>query len=310
MRSLASLCCLFSASIGIAQPKISFQQQPGKILIRIADKPFATYSYQDEKISRPYFAHLKAPNGAQVTRNHPPQSGDFADHATYHPGLFLAFGDISGHDYWRLKAKVVLDRFTHKPWSRENRGGFTVRHRYLKAGTDQALCIETFQCQIVALDQGHLLMWDSTFEPVGKSVVFGDQEEMGLGVRVATSIAVKKQLGGRMLDSQGRRNEKQIWGRQAKWCDYSGKVKDQNVGVTLMPHPKNFRPSWFHARDYGVLVANPFGRNAFTRKEKSKLEVTKKDPLHLRFGVLIHDRSPMTARELNLAWQQYLDLSR
>ena len=27
-----------------------------------------------------------------------------------------------------------------------------------------------------------------------------------------------------------------------------------------MPAPSNFRTSWWHNRDYGVFVANPFGR--------------------------------------------------
>ena len=57
----------------------------------------------------------------------------------------------------------------------------------------------------------------------------------------------------------------------------------------LMPDPRNFRPSWFHARDYGLLVANPFGRQAFTKGEPSRVIVEKRQTLTLRYGVLIHD---------------------
>jgi len=56
-----------------------------------------------------------------------------------------------------------------------------------------------------------------------------------------------------------------------------------------MPDPRNFRRCWFHARDYGLLVANPFGRRAFTKGEPSKIVVKKGGTLTVRFGVLVHD---------------------
>lgn len=69
-----------------------------------------------------------------------------------------------------------------------------------------------------------------------------------------------------------------------------------------MPHPKNFRRSWFHARDYGLLVANPFGRNAFTKAEKSQVVVSKLQALRLRFGVLFFNGEP----DLGDAYNDYL----
>ena len=106
---------------------------------------------------------------------------------------------------------------------------------------------------------------------------------MGLGVRVATNMTANN--GGVITSSDGRKNEKQVWGRQADWCDYSG----EGVGVMVMPDPQNFRRSWFHARDYGLLVANPFGRQAFTKGESSRVVVKKGETLTLRFAVLFHD---------------------
>ena len=102
-------------------------------------------------------------------------------------------------------------------------------------------------------------------------------------MRVATDLTVTK--GGVISSSDGRKNEQQVWGRQADWCDYSGK----DGGVMLMPDPRNFRRSWFHARDYGLLVANPFGRQAFTKGEPSQVVVKKGETLTMRYGVLIHD---------------------
>ena len=45
------------------------------------------------------------------------------------------------------------------------------------------------------------------------------------------------------------------------------------IGITLLTDPKSFRPSWWHNRDYGVFVANPFGRAAMKQGDKSAVTV-------------------------------------
>ena len=219
-----------------------------------------------------------------MTRNHPPVEGqDATDHATFHPGLWLAFGDVSGADFWRNKATVKHVEFVEAPAADATGGGFAVKNAYVSK--DQPICEEVCRVRFAVRPVGYLITCDSRFSGSG-DFYFGDQEEMGLGVRVATPLTVKN--GGRIVNSDGQVNEKQVWGKQADWCDYSGTIDGQAVGLLLMPHPKNFRRSWFHARDYGVLVANPFGQNAFTKGERSKVEVRAGESLRLRFGVLIH----------------------
>ena len=151
---------------------------------------------------------------------------------------------------------------------------------------------------------GYLVLWDSEFTPKDGDLTFGDQEEMGLGVRMATPLAVVK--GGRITNSDGLKNEAQVWGKPADWCAYTGTVDGRRAGVSLMPHPQNFRRSWFHARDYGLLVANPFGRNAFTKGEKSRVVVRKGQSLRLRFGVLVFSGEP----DLGAAYGDYLQQAR
>jgi hypothetical protein len=68
------------------------------------------------------------------------------------------------------------------------------------------------------------------------------------------------------------------------------------VGRAVLSHPENVRPSWLHARDYGLLVSNPFGRKTFTGGEPSRVVVSPGGGLRLRFGVPAHsgpaDRPP------------------
>ncbi len=289
-------------------PKVDFAREPGKVLVTIGGEPVATYVHADETITRPHFAHVYGPGGVQVTRNHPPQEGDLDDHATMHPGIWMSFGDISENDYWRLKARTVHDGFAEAPRGGAGRGTFTVRNRYLTEAGDETVCTEVCRYTFLARPEGYLLLWDSTFS-AGDSgdVYFGDQEEMGLGVRVPTPVAEKKNQGGLLTDSEGRRTAREVWGKQADWCDYSGEMDGKHLGITVMAHPGNFRASWWHARDYGFMTANPFGRNAMTDGERSKVVVKRGESLRLRFGVLLHAGPAGERPDLKAAYADYLE---
>jgi hypothetical protein len=270
-------------------PAVAFERRYDGLRVTIGGRPFARYIFGTQAITRPFFESIHAPNGTQVSRNNPPVEGvDLADHPTYHPGLWLAFGDLSRADSWRNKDRIRHAGFVEEPQGGLGRGSFAVLNRHEKAGT--VIGEETCRITILVRPAGHLIVWDSVFRPVGGELAFGDQEEMGLGLRVATPLAVVR--GGRITDSEGRVNEAQVWGRQADWCAYGGEIDGKRAGVLLMPDPGNFRLSWFHARDYGLLEANPFGRNAFTKGEKSRVIIKDGDTLRLRFGVLIWGGGP------------------
>jgi len=107
LMSLAQSSLMIGQDASAADVVVAFDTSAeGQVSIMIGEDQVAVYVYQDKEISRPYFAHLRPPGGPQVSRNHPPVEGeDRADHGTYHPGLWMSFGDISGNDYWRLKAQ-------------------------------------------------------------------------------------------------------------------------------------------------------------------------------------------------------------
>lgn len=286
-------------------PPVSFVSEPGRVQILAGENAFATYVYEDDQIPRPYFCAVRAPGGIPVTRNHPPIEGtDPTDHATYHPGIWLAFGDISGADFWRSQAQVKHERFVEEPAGEPGSGSFAVQNVYMSG--DKEICRETCRYRIIVRPLGYFLMHDSEFSSETADFVLGDQEEMGLGVRMATPLTVKQ--GGVILNSNGQRNERGVWGKQAHWCDYSGVVQGRRVGVTLIPHPDNFRDCWFHARDYGLLVANPFGRNAFTNGKKSAITVRPGERLPLRFGLFVYSADPSAMLVPDAAYRECLEL--
>ncbi len=96
---------------------LQFQRTPDRLVITTSSNaPVAEYVFEDAEILRPYFTRLHSPTGILLTRNHPPVAGtDATDHATMHPGIWLAIGDINGQDFWRNKAKIKHIRFTSEP---------------------------------------------------------------------------------------------------------------------------------------------------------------------------------------------------
>ena len=317
---LVGLAATCSSDVLADAPLVEFETEPGKVAISIAGHPFANYVYYDAEISRPYFSHVCAPGGVQVTRNHPPIDGqDVADHPTYHPGIWMAFGDISGSDFWRLKTPVKHVSFVEDPHGGPGEGSFAVRNRYVdQLDADRVVCEELCRFTVLIRPAGYLLTWDTTFQAADE-FYFGDQEEMGLGIRVASPIRVEKQhkkrpaatIGnGTILDAEGRRNGDEVWGNASDWCDYSGTLDGQHVGATIFCHPDNFRPTWFHARDYGLMLANPFGREAFGKGPTSKVVVKPGESFRLRYAVLLHAGPTDSKPNLNAAYADYLKVSK
>ena len=283
-------------------PAVSFKTQRSRIQIRVGDRTVAEYVPSDARILRPYFTHIHTHDGQRVTRQHPPQKGGSTDHATMHPGLWLAFGDISGADFWRNKATVRSRGFTHRPAVKNGVGLFVVKNRYQKDG--KTVCDETCRHTIRAVRGGYLITWDSTFGNDDRAFVFGDQEEMGLGLRINDKLRVRGGNGA-IRNSDGKRNEKQVRGTNADWAAYSGVLSGRHVGAVLMPHPKNFRRSWYHARNYGFLAANPFGRKSLTGGKVSRVVVPAGKTLRLRFAVYVYSTAKGTEPPIAEVYRQY-----
>ncbi|QDU19759.1 SUMF1/EgtB/PvdO family nonheme iron enzyme [Urbifossiella limnaea] len=270
-----------------AKSRFGLDVKTDRLIMTHADKPLGEYVWADQRILRPYFANLHGPGGTKVTRNHPPVPGtDAADHDTMHPGLWLGFGDISGVDFWRNRGRVRQVKFLAPPTTADERITFATESDLLNPdGKRMGGMVNRYT--IARRPAGWRLVWDATFTATEQDLVFGDQEEMGFGARVASECTEK--TGGAVVNSHGAKTAKATWGKPAAWCDYSGTKGSRRVGVTLMPGPKNFRESWWHNRDYGVFVANPFGRAAMGQGARSAVTVKKGESLRLVFGAVLHD---------------------
>jgi len=135
---------------------------------------------------------------------------------------------------------------------------------------------------------------------------------MGLGIRLNTPLTVK--FGsGKIFNSEGGKNEEGTWGKQTKWCGAMGPIDGRIVGAVVMADPNNFRPSWYHTRDYGLIVANAFGKKAMTGPDDAQVtpdstRVQKGKPFHLGYGVFIFDVCDYKGLSLDSDYRLYLEL--
>lgn len=103
--------------------------------------------------------------------------------------------------------------------------------------------------------------------------------------------------GGLLSDSEGRVGEPEIFGKSARWMDYSGNIAvgvDENrrfvtEGVTYFDHPANpnYPPKW-HVRKDGWMGASLCMDDALT--------VTADEPITLRYLLHAHDKGYDAAR--------------
>ena len=304
---LGGSCSTTCNKCGKGKPSLAFEQKDTEIIITCGGKLVADYIYQDDKILRPYFAHVHTLDGIQVTRNYPPIAGvDPVDHSTMHPGVWMAFGTIGGQDFWRNKATIRHDKFTRKPRVRKGVLTFGTKSTMLTTNNEPLAKLD-LNFKLTPCCDGYFLIWDAAFTPTMDGFSFGDQEEMGFGVRVATPMAEKN--GGTIVNSDGLKGAKESWGKIALWSDYSGVISNRWVGIASMPDPHNFQPSWFHNRNYGLMVANMFGRKAFTKQgEPSQVPVAKGETFHLRWAAYIHSSATNEPPDISAAYQCFLGM--
>jgi putative heme-binding domain-containing protein len=264
---------------------LSFRMGEGRVDLMRGETVAGEFHFGHAVVRRPFFANLRVAGGIVVTRGFPPVEGrEPVDHADMHPGVWLGFGDVSGEDYWRNRAVIRHDRFVEGPAVVAGSVVFASESTMLKAdGSEFARLVN----RCVVRDEGGemRLEWKAEVTPLVDGFRFGDQEEMGFGVRMASGLAERS--GGMIRSSGGRESAAETWGQEAEWCEYSGVVDGVRAGVRVVPDPDNFRVSWWHNRDYGLMVANPFGRAAMKRGERSVVAVRKGETFRLGFRMML-----------------------
>ena len=286
------------------------ESQPNHIKFSLGEDEFTQFHFnEDNDRHRPYFYPLNAPCGVGVTRDFPiaDVEGDQTDHI-HHTGLWTAWGKVNGSDNWAAEKTSGWQKVKDSSIKIKNNSIYTqidtdiewLNRKQSKVDLDEHRTIKIYN---VSHSQSRIMDFDIRLTPRKKNVKFGDTKEGGfLSVRVKPVMNVNSKKGGVITNSEGKKSknklsESKVWGKSAAWCDYSGIVEGQKVGVAIMDHPKNVNhPTTWHVRNYGLMTANPFGLSHFVNKKKNGSYILKVgEELRFRYRLIVHDGDAKSA---------------
>ena len=285
-----------------APKKIHFKKTSSGLDIYFGQKAVAEFSHTQTPLGRPFLCNIHTLDGIKVTRNYPITDKDQDDHP-HHQGLFHTFSKLNGIDFWHMKGVAKHRLFTDSPES-GNPATFTAESVYLDRDGKSPLLKETMRYAFHITDQGLLISVNAIIEAEADKVTIGSKEEGGLAVRVASDLRVQK--GGKMIDNQGRDGGKAIWGKAARWVDNSGNKEGRWVGVTLFASHSDLGVYHWHARDYGLITANPFGP---LNKAPDKI-LKKGEKLSFNYGLMVHSHQKASEYSPKRAEGTYLKNAR
>ena len=287
-----------------ASEEIKLKKTSSGLDVYYGQKVIAEFSHTQTPQGRPFLCNIHTLDGIKVTRNYPITDKDQDDHP-HHQGLFHTFSQLNGIDFWHMKGVAKHRLFTVPPKD-GNPATFSAESIYLDRDGNTPLLKETMKYAFHVTDQGLLISVNAIIEAEADKVTIGSKEEGGLAVRVASDLRVQK--GGKMTDDQGRNGGKAIWGKAARWVDNSGNKEGRWVGVTLLASHSDLGAFHWHARDYGLITANPFGP---LNKAPDKI-LKKGEKLSFVYGLMVHSHqkaseySPTSAEGIHLKKLQSL----
>jgi len=261
------------------------------ITLRHGGQPLTAYVYRD--VPKPYLYPLYGPNGKPITRHFPMQvvPGESMDHP-HHRSVWFTHGEVNGIDFWAEGAGkgTIVNRQIRRVEVGPVLARIEAQNDWL-APDGKKVCEET--TEIIVYRAPHLVWFDYavTIRASEGEVRFGDTKEGTFGVRVASSMEVTRKQGGQIVNAAGQRDH-DAWGKRAEWCDYTGPVEGEMVGIAIFDHPDNLRhPTYWHVRDYGLFAANPFGIHDFvpgTPKGTGDYLLKRGESLTLRYRLCLH----------------------
>ncbi len=315
---------LLTARLAMADPlalaKVVLDRQDDRVTVTVEGEEFTTYRFTGH--DKPILYPLRGPGGVPLTRSWPIEkgvTGEPEDHP-HHESLWFTHGSVNGHDFWAPRAHgagpdgpiphvehVSIDRCesgetgileTTSRWVDADNKPVLTEHRTMVFSADETARSIDVTLKLVA-DSG--------------PVTFGDTKEGSFALRVRPALQPKDSngsqgAGGRLVNSEGL-VDGAAWGKRARWVDYSGTVDGKAYGIAMLDHPSNLRhPTWWHAREYGLSGANPFGIHDFSGEPEGagNHTIPPGKTLVLRYLVVFHE-GDAGAAGIDRRWKRWTE---
>lgn len=305
-----------------------------RVDITIDGEPFTSYIWPNS-LKKPVLYPLVSDEGITITRGYPldPRPDERVDHP-HHAGLWFNYGNVNGFDFWnnsdaikpkdRAKMGTILHSGILATKSGPNQGELVVDSVWT-TGEDKEILKQTTHYIFARREHARVIDLAITLKAL-EQVVFSDNKEGVLGMRVARWLESPDEKGGVFMDAHG--NPTQIdaspvttsesnpasgvyftstgvrggaaWGTRGRWCALSGHIGNSSVSIAIVDHPGNpGYPTYWHARGYGLFAANPLGRNIFEPKQQPfNFKLERGQSATFRYRVIIYSNAAL-ATDLN-----------
>ncbi|WP_020471585.1 DUF6807 domain-containing protein [Zavarzinella formosa] len=303
-----------------------FAEEATSVGIKVSDgviefthgKNLAGKYHYGKEVAKPYFYPLNAPPEVTVTRGWPMVKG-LPKETTDHPhqkSAWFCHGDVipegielktkskdihvKGVDFWSEQpGHGKIECVSASQTSAKNNTVSVSTTNEWKSADGVKILDETRVIKFSVAGDARLFTVEIDIHASVCPLTFGDTKEGSFGVRVNDEIKAKGG-NGYYANAQGKKNEKDVWGHLSDWNDYVGKIGDTTAGIAVFDDSSNkYRACW-HSREYGLMAANPFGRNVAGFPDlKGKTDLVKLDKgehLKLRYGILLHAGDTETAK--------------
>ena len=306
LSAVALFCWVVAITGPVAAQTVSIKQSDDRLGVSIDGELFTEYIFRGH--SRPLLFPIIGPHGLGMTRSFPIKldvPGESHDHPHQKP-MFFAYGSVNGVNFFGESpdcGKTVHDRVLEVE-SGSARGLIRTTNNWIAPG-GEIVCTDTRTLCFQAVPCGRAIDWEITLHASHGDLTFRDDKHGIMAIRMHPNLrldsapdGIATAANGQSVNSEGV-NGKAVFGKRAKWIDYWGKISDQTVGIAIFDHPNNPRhPTWWMARGYGYVAADPFGAHAIGGQPPGTGDMTIKagEAITFRYRFVFHRGDPKQAQ--------------
>ena len=231
-----------------------------RVDITIDGRPFTSYVWPTS-LKKPVLYPLITDEGITVTRGFPldPRPSERVDHP-HHAGLWFNYGNANGFDFWnnsdaikpedRAKMGVILFKKIASTKSGSDNGELVVESSWI-TGKDERILDQTTRYVFTRRNHARVIDQEVTLKALDR-VVFNDDKEGLLGMRVAHWLESPDEKGGLFMDANGKPTKVDaadtkdasgsyltsegvkgpaVWSTRGRWCSLTGHTGNHEVTI-------------------------------------------------------------------------------
>lgn len=306
-----------------------------KVDVMIGGKLFTPYRWPDAiflNIKKRVLYPVMTSAGTEVTRGYPlnPRLGERVDHL-HHVGVCFNYGNVNGYDFWGNSAEIMENRrgkfgtIKHNSVDKLSDGsgkGLMITSESWIDPSGKELLSEKTEYHFIAKGPTRIIDRITTLTAIDTDVSMKDTKEGLYGIRVARELELPsqgeviltdaqgnpttvKEMSGKEVSGNYRSSEgitgDAVYGTRAQWVNLYGNIGNEKMSIVMVDHPDNTGfPTYWHARGYGLLLANPLGARSYSNgKSVMNFIIPAGSSSTFRFRMIIHSGSHLTDAEIN-----------